>query len=52
MTDRAIQKKKQRELIERKRIELSEQIDASADGEVLYKLSVELDQLISQYMEH
>ena len=37
--------------IEEKRMELSRHIEASDDGEILYQLSVELDRLISQYME-
>ncbi len=38
--------------IEKKRKELSEMIDRQADAETLYRLSVELDQLIAQYMGH
>ena len=38
--------------IEKKRKELSTMIDRQAEAEVLYRLSVELDQLIAQYMGH
>jgi len=40
-----------REQIETKRQELSRHIESSDDTEILYRLSVELDQLITQYME-
>ena len=36
--------------IEQKRGELSEMIDREAPADSLYRLSVELDQLIAQYM--
>lgn len=38
--------------IEQKRRELSEMIDREAPADHLYRLSVELDQLIAQYMVH
>ena len=36
--------------IEKKREELSRLIDSQGEAEALYRLSVELDQLIAQYM--
>ncbi|MCJ7835947.1 aspartyl-phosphate phosphatase Spo0E family protein [Cuneatibacter sp. NSJ-177] len=40
-----------RQKIEDKRKELSETIDQGGSGDDLYRLSVELDQLIALYME-
>ena len=39
-----------KEKIEQKRRELSQMIDQEQNAEALYRVSVELDQLIAQYM--